>query len=66
MGIWVVCILFLAMVNTVAVNIEVHVYFFQLESLFFPNTYPGMELLDDMIALLYILLTKFDITQTSN
>ena len=41
----------LAIVNCAAMNIEVHVSFWIGVFIYFPDIYPGVELLDHMVAL---------------
>ena len=44
----------LAIVNCAAMNIEVHVSFWIGVFIYFPDIYPGVELLDHMIALFLV------------
>ena len=43
-----------AIVNSAAVNIEVHVSFWTGVVIYFPDIYPGVELLDHVVALFLV------------
>ena len=45
------CFYVLDIVNTAAMNIEVHVYFSNQYFHFFPNIYPGEELMEQIVVI---------------
>ena len=53
------CFLVLAIVNSAAVTIEMHVFFFFfLMFLFFVDIYPGVELLDHVVVIFSFFLKE--------